>query len=420
MFSKLAVKATSFRVGYREGPNVAAVMRNSLQMMSRNYQRRIPNLVKESRRTYAVEPIKPVAPRRSSQYYAKFTPTIGLGLGLGVGAMLAGLTWYNSKDNEKHSAWAAEPPAANLAQSTNVSGVHPQGAFVIITLSKDANYRQVSKAIGKLPALIKQLSPDDPKAGELPAVMAGVAFGTNLWEPIAKLYKFPLPANFGHHVGRKGVFGDMPATGGDIFLHVKAETTSLCYETVEAFLVSLPKGSVEKVDDKYSFQFKEGRDLSGFLDGTENPADQKSRREAALLPAGGSYVIHQRWVHNIPQLNTKSIAEQEKIVGRTKPDSAEFPQKEQPKTSHVSRMRDDKFQKIPIVRQSMPFGTVGGDRGLLFIAYSNSVGKFDQMLDRMVGKSGGSDNDAIMSFSKCIASQYYYAPSLKELTEMSK
>jgi len=343
-----------------------------------------------------------------------------IGLGLGIGAALTGMTLYYTKDNENKQSWAAEPPAANLAQSTAVTGCHPQGAFVIITLSKDANYRQVSKAIGKLPALIKQLSPDEPKAGELPGVMAGVALGTNLWESISKLYKFPLPANFGHHSGRKGTFGDMPATGGDIFLHVKAETTSLCYETVQAFVDLLPKGSVEKIDDKYSFQYQDGRDLSGFLDGTENPSDQKSRREAALLPSGGTYVIHQRWIHNIPQLNAKSIAEQEKIVGRTKPDSAEFPLKDQPKTSHVVRMRDDKFHKIPIVRQSMPFGSIGGDRGLLFIAYSNSVGKFDQMLDRMVGKSGGSDNDAIMSFSKCIASQYYYAPSLKELSDMSK
>lgn len=230
---------------------------------------------------------------------------------------------------------------------------------------------------------------------------------------------------------------------------------SLCFETIKAFVNSLPKGSVEKVEDEYGFQFQEGRDLSGFLDGTENPNDNSSRRvcifycqllihdqAAALLNNGGSYVIHQRWIHNVKDFESKPLSEQgifiylslfyfrkEKIVGRSKPDSAEFPLKEMAATAHVRRMRDEKFQKIPIVRQSMPFGTckefpfilltndlVGGENGLLFIAYSNSVSKFDTMLDRMVGKSGGTENDATMTYSKCVKSQYYYAPALKELS----
>jgi len=324
----------------------------------------------------------------------------------------------DDKQKNVANAAASEIPSESLAQSSVVTGTYPQGAFVVITLNPKVDLKEVAQAAAKLPKIIQELTPEDyqPKLGELAPILAGVGFGTGTYEQLCKATKKSLPSNFTHFTAKKGQHGDMPSTGGDILLHVKAETVSLCYEVVKKFVETLPKGSIKKVEDKYSFQFQDGRDLSGFLDGTENPADNKSRREAALLPTGGSYVIHQKWIHNIPMFESKPISEQEKIVGRTKPDSAELSKKVMPKTSHVARMRDENFQKIPIVRQSMPFGTVGGERGLLFIAYSNNPANFDKMLDRMVGKQGGSENDAIMSFSNCVASQYFYVPSAKELS----
>lgn len=110
-----------------------------------------------------------------------------------------------------------------------------------------------------------------------------------------------------------------------------------------------------------------------------------------------------RWHHDLKGFHAKSDEEQEKIVGRTKPDSAKLGKDIMPKTSHVSRSRDENGKKIPIVRQSMPFGNLKGPHGLLFIAYANDPKRFDLLLDRMVGASGGSENDAIMSFSKCLA-----------------
>ncbi len=104
-------------------------------------------------------------------------------------------------------------------------------------------------------------------------------------------------------------------------------------------------------------------------------ADPVKRREHGLLPTGGSYVIHQRWIHDTNSFHKLSEEEQEKIVGRTKPDSARLANL--PKDSHVARSRDDKDNQIPIIRQSMPFGTEKGPHGLLFIAYSNSPARFD-------------------------------------------
>jgi putative iron-dependent peroxidase len=83
-----------------------------------------------------------------------------------------------------------------------------------------------------------------------------------------------------------------------------------------------------------------------------------------------------------------------------------------PNTSHVSRMRDEQYQRIPIVRQSMPYHSSHNKNGLLFIAYSSNVAKFDKMLDRMTGNTGDKLNDSIMKYSKCVTGNYWYFPSL--------
>jgi len=87
-----------------------------------------------------------------------------------------------------------------------------------------------------------------------------------------------------------------------------------------------------------------------------------------------------------------------------------------PPTAHVARMRDEKFQRIPIVRQSMPWGD-SKKNGLLFIAYSSDVSKFDKMLDRMTGNTNDHHNDSIMNYSKCVSGNYWYFPSVVELNK---
>jgi len=108
--------------------------------------------------------------------------------------------------------------------------------------------------------------------------------------------------------------------------------------------------------------------------------------------------------------------EQNAVIGRSKPDSAALTDATSPLTSHVKRMKPN-GKSVPIVRQSMPYGTYN-DHGLLFIAYSNTPKKFEQLLDRMVGADDGKHNDAVMSFSKCQSSQYYYVPSVAELKKL--
>jgi len=193
---------------------------------------------------------------------------------------------------------------------------------------------------------------------------------------------------------------------------LKAESYSLCLETVQAFISSLPKDAIESVEDNYGFQYRDGRDLSGFLDGTENTNGDEERSEAGINKNGGSFLIHQKWEHNLPKLNKETTETQESWVGRKKDWSAELPKDKMDPNAHVARMRDENFKRIPVVRQSMPYGNYNNN-GLLFIAYSSDVKKFDTMLDRMTGVDG--KNDFIMKYSKCLTGNYWYFPSVEEL-----
>jgi porphyrinogen peroxidase len=169
------------------------------------------------------------------------------------------------------------------------------------------------------------------------------------------------------------------------------------------------------VTDFYGWQYKDGRDLSGFLDGTMNINGDDERTEAGVNSIGGSYLIHQRWEHNLEYFNSLPLKEQEDVFGRSKDWSAEQDAKKMKIQAHVARMRDQKFQPIPIVRQSMPYGNAAGTKGLLFLGYSSDASKFDQMLDQMTEKN---KSDLVMTYSKCVAGNYYYIPSKKELSNL--
>jgi len=345
--------------------------------------------------------IFPVAHGNFGESSVNWTP-----LAIGIGALAIGTAAYMSQDDKQENqnnnnffnstfvahAASTSAPSESLAQNTVVTGNLTNGGFLVIHLNKNVDLAKVGSAAAKIAQIAKDV-------GEGDQLYAGIGFGTQLWEQIAKEHKISPPEGILHFKEKKGKLGSMPASGGDIFVHVKAKNISQCYEVIHQFISSLPAGSVASVDDEYGWHFQDGRDLSGFIDGTENVADAVKRREYGLLPSGGSYAIHQRWIHDIKNFEKLPVEEQEKIVGRSKPDSARL--SALPKDSHVARSRDDKDNQIPIIRQSMPFGPAKGPRGLLFIAYANSPARFDVLLDRMTGK-GGSD-DRIMAFSKCVA-----------------
>jgi putative iron-dependent peroxidase len=178
--------------------------------------------------------------------------------------------------------------------------------------------------------------------------------------------------------------------------------------------------SVDVVDETYGFRYLDARDMTGFIDGTENPKEEQ-RREVAIVPegefAGGSYVMVQRFVHNLPAWNRLNMAAQEKVIGRTKPDSVELDKV--PAASHVGRVDiKEEGKGLKIVRHSLPYGSASGEHGLLFIAYCQTLHNFKVMLESMYGVTDGK-TDQLLRFTRAVTGAYFFAPSQEMLAALT-
>ncbi|MBD8511813.1 Dyp-type peroxidase [Photobacterium sp. CAU 1568] len=210
-----------------------------------------------------------------------------------------------------------------------------------------------------------------------------------------------------------------PSTGGDLLLHVHSNRHDLNFHLLSSFMQPIAS-EVELIDETNGFRYLDARDLTGFIDGTENPKKQAARQEIAIIPdgpfAGGSFVMLQRFVHNLPAWHAVNVAQQEQIIGRTKPDSVELD--EVPADSHVGRVDlKEEGKGLKIVRHSLPYGTVSGEHGLLFIAYCAQQRNFREMLDSMYGEKDG-QTDKLLDFTKAVTGAYFFVPSTEMLTQL--
>jgi len=215
--------------------------------------------------------------------------------------------------------------------------------------------------------------------------------------------------------------GLAPATQRDILIHIQSQRHDVNFALAQAAMAAF--GAVVTIDEEtHGFRWIEDRDLTGFIDGTENPQNEE-RAAVALIPeghedAGGSYVMVQRYEHNLRQWNRFSVPQQEKIFGRTKQDSVEIPAEQRQDTSHVSRVDIEKAGKPQkILRQSLPYGNASGTSGLYFIAYSASLEVIEHLLNSMYGELD-KKYDQILRFSKPVTGSYFFAPSLDRLQSL--
>ena len=175
------------------------------------------------------------------------------------------------------------------------------------------------------------------------------------------------------------------------------------------------------VHEEHGFIYRDSRDLTGFVDGSANPKDDK-RLEAALVPdgqhAGGSFVLTQRWQHDLSKFNQLSVNQQEQVIGRTKADSIELKGEHQPADSHVSRT-DIKMDGNPvkIYRRSTPTGGVQNP-GLFFLAFSSEITRFQWLLNSMFGQTDDGRQDQLLNYSKPLSGSFYFAPNLRDLDKL--
>ncbi|MGH2620683.1 MAG: Dyp-type peroxidase [Anaerolineales bacterium] len=214
-----------------------------------------------------------------------------------------------------------------------------------------------------------------------------------------------------------------PATGGDLFVQIVSGRHDLNFELAMKLVGRL--GTLAEITEEiHGFRYLDSRDLTGFIDGTENPMG-KARPAAALIGdedrafAGGSYIAVQRYVHDLERWRQLSDREQEQIIGRTKKNSVELPDAKKPATAHISRVvieRDGK--ELQILRQSYPWGTAR-EAGLYFVAYTKSLDVFDLMLARMMGSTSDRVHDHLMEFSRPVTGATFFAPSWRMLNALS-
>ena len=257
-----------------------------------------------------------------------------------------------------------------------------------------------------------------------PEVSAGginlvLAFGARAWREIAS-QAAGSPAEFSEVVGPDG--HRAPATQHDAWIWLSASTPDVTWEHARAAALTVDDVA-QLVAEQPGFTYREGRDVTGFLDGTANPPTRRAP-EVALVPpgepgAGGSHVLAMRWVHDLDAFNQLNVDEQERVIGRTKPDSVELLGAAKPPTAHIARVEMSVgADEIEIFRRSVPYGTVT-EYGLYFVAFSADPTRYDRMLARMFGTAGDGVRDRLTDFSRPVSGAYYFAPSLNALRELA-
>ena len=299
------------------------------------------------------------------------------------------------------------------AQSVILPLPSDHARFIVLRL-KDLSIEDLKLKLANLFSTRDRLITQHPQA----QVKTAVAFGPELWD---QLYH-KRPENFKQLESIQGSF-DMPVVPADIIIHIASQRTDICFALSQAFFDGI-QDQVEVLDERVCFRNFDGRDLTGFIDGTENPLFPDDRAETALLSkdtkefADGSFIFAQRYAHNLEKWKKLKVDTQEHVIGRTKLESIELPDDVQPENSHVSRtvVEDDKGEEMAILRHSLPYGDGKGDQGLFFIAYTNDLSIIDSMLLRMFGTSGDGIHDRLLHFVTPKDGAYYFAPS-EELLE---
>ena len=255
--------------------------------------------------------------------------------------------------------------------------------------------------------------------GELSCV---VGVGSGLWD---RLFGEPRPASLHPFAEIEGSMHTAVATPGDLLFHIKAHRFDLCFELAQRLTDRL-RGHAQVIDEVHGFRSFDERDLLGFVDGTENP-EGASAAAAALIGeedaafAGGSYVIVQKYLHDLEAWDALPVAEQESAIGRQKLSDVEIPDEEKAANSHVAlnTITDADGEDREIVRRNMPFGRVGdGEFGTYFIGYARTPEVTEEMLRNMfIGKPPGT-YDRILDFSKAVTGSLFFVPTVDFLDDL--
>ena len=324
-----------------------------------------------------------------------------------------------NSDLKSMSAPTAADRSPALAQAV-AAPLTRAAIFLVATLNPGPENRATLRSFcGDLAALVRAVEFRDLEAG----LSCVIGFGSDAWD---RLFGQPQPAEL--HSFREIRAGARHAvsTPGDLLFHIRAKRMDLSFELATQIMTRLGN-AVSPVDEVQGFRYFDDRDLLGFVDGTENPrgaaaADAVVIGEEDADFAGGSYVIVQKYLHDLEAWNALSTEVQERIIGRTKLSDIELDYSVKPTSAHSALTTIvENGKEIKILRDNMPFGRPGyGEFGTYFIGYSRSPRTIEQMLDNMfIGKPPG-NYDRLLDFSRAVTGSLFFVPSatfLENVTE---
>ena len=310
------------------------------------------------------------------------------------------------------------PPLPAMAEPQQVLAPLTAAAIFLVLTINPGGEAACRDVLGDWAAVARAVGFRSPG----PPLACIAAVGSQAWD---RLFVGPRPAELHPFRELAGPRHHAPSTPGDLLLHIRHERMDLCFEFATQVMNRLA-GAAAVVDEVHGFRFFDERDLLGFVDGTENPVGAAA--DAAALVgeadpglAGGSYVIVQKYLHDMDAWNALSTEDQERAIGRSKLSDIEMPDEVKPADSHVAlnTITDPDGTQRQILRANMPFGELGrGEFGTYYIAYAATPAVTEQMLTNMFIGDPPGNTDRILDFSTAVTGSLFFAPSADFLDDL--
>ena len=283
--------------------------------------------------------------------------------------------------------------------------------FLVVCIRPEQDNRAALRSFcGDLAGLIRAVEFRNVEAG----LTCVVGFGSDAWD---QLFGAPRPPEL--HPFREILSGGRHAvsTPGDILFHIRAKRHDLCFELAAQIMNEIGE-IVSVADEVQAFRYFDDRDVIGFIDGTENPRGEAARGAAMVGDedpnfTGGSYVIVQKYLHDMKAWNALPVEMQEKIIGRKKLSDIELRDADKPAYAHNALTSiEENGKELKILRDNMPFGRPGhGEFGTYFIGYARTPRITETMLQNMfVGKPPG-NYDRLLDYSRPATGSLFFVPS---------
>jgi putative iron-dependent peroxidase len=310
------------------------------------------------------------------------------------------------------------PKAERIVAQPIVAPLSRAAIFLVVMLKPGGDTRATLRSFcGDLSGIFRAVESRNIEAG-LSCIMG---IGSDAWD---RLIGQPRPAELHPFREIRADARHAVSTPGDFLFHIRARHMDLCFELATQIMARIGN-AVAPVDEVHGFKNFDDRDLVGFVDGTENPRGE-AIADAALVGeedatfAGGSYVMVQKYLHDMNGWNALSTEAQEKIIGRKKLSDIELDASVKPTCSHSSLTTiEENGKEMKILRDNMPFGSAAqAEFGTYFIGYCRTPRTLERMLENMfVGRPPG-NYDRLLEYSRAVTGSLFFAPSVTFLQSL--